>query len=60
MIRKLGPEYEKLVVIALTANVVGEAKQLFIDEGLQDFLAKPIEIKELDAILNKWLPVEPK
>ena len=56
-IRALGASYEKLVIVALTANAVGEAKQMFLEQGLQDFLAKPIEAKELDDVLNRWLPV---
>ena len=56
-IRALGEQYQKLVIVALTANAVGEAKQMFLEQGLQDFLAKPIEVKELDEVLNRWLPV---
>lgn len=57
MIRALGGKYEKLTIIALTANAVGDVKNLFLEEGLQDFLSKPIEMKALDEIINKWLPV---
>ena len=56
-IRALGEQYQKLVIVALTANAVGEAKEMFLEQGLQDFLAKPIEAKELDDVLNRWLPV---
>jgi len=54
-IRALGPKYENLVVIALTANAVNASKELLLAEGLQDFIAKPIDLKCLDDILNKWL-----
>lgn len=57
-IRELGGKFEQLVVIALTANALSEAKEMFLQEGLQDFLAKPIDAKLLDEILNKWIPVE--
>lgn len=56
-IRALGGKYENLTIIALSANVISEAKVMFLEEGMQDFLAKPIEAKALDDILNKWLPV---
>lgn len=56
-IRALGGKFEKLTIIALTANAVGEAKKLFLEEGMQDFLSKPIEMKALDEIINRWLPV---
>lgn len=54
-IRKLGGKYENLTIIALTANAIGGTKEMFLREGLQDYLAKPIEQKQLDDILNKWL-----
>jgi len=57
-IRELGDKYKDLVIIALTANALSEAKEMFLREGMQDFLAKPIEIKLLDELLNRWLPVK--
>ena len=57
-IRALGGKYEDQVIIALTANAIDAARELFAREGLQDFLAKPVEKKQLNAILDKWLPVE--
>ena len=57
-IRELGGKYKDLVIIALTANVLGEAKELFSEEGMQDFLGKPISLKALNEIMDKWLPVK--
>lgn len=59
-IRELGDKFKKLTIIALTANAISEAKEMFLQEGLQDFLAKPIETNALDDILNRWIPVETK
>jgi len=50
--------YKKLPVIALTANAVSGQREIFLEKGIDDFLAKPIEIQKLDEILEKWLPVE--
>jgi CheY-like chemotaxis protein len=50
--------YEKLPIIALTANAVYGQREIFLEKGIDDFLAKPIEIQKLDGILEKWLPVE--
>ena len=55
-IRALGSKYKLLPIIALTANAIGGVKEMFRAEGLDDFLAKPIEMTKLDAILKKWLP----
>jgi len=51
-------EEENLVhtpIVALTANALKGDRERFIDEGLDDYLAKPIESSELLSILNKFL-----
>lgn len=55
-IRDKGGWCEKVPIVALTANVTDEARRLFKIEGMQDFLAKPIELSLLRDILIKWLP----
>jgi len=57
-IRKLGPEYEKLPIVALTANAVSGVREMFLDAGFNDFLSKPIPTQELDEIIKEWLPSE--
>ena len=55
-IRNKGNWCEEVPVVALTANTTDEARQLFKMEGMQDFLAKPIELTLLHDILLKWIP----
>ncbi len=43
-------------VICLTANAVSGIKEKYIEEGFNDYLAKPIDMKALEAILTAWLP----
>jgi signal transduction histidine kinase/CheY-like chemotaxis protein/HPt (histidine-containing phosphotransfer) domain-containing protein len=52
--------YRDLPIIALTANAVSGMKDMFIQHGMNDFLAKPIEIGKLNTILDKWLPDKKK
>jgi signal transduction histidine kinase/DNA-binding NarL/FixJ family response regulator len=52
------PKYQKLVIIALTANAVRGASQIFLDSGMNDYISKPIDSNELGHILKKWLPPE--
>ncbi len=58
IIRRLHPEYNDVPIIALTANAVSGTKELFLREGMNDFVAKPIELKTLIAKVGQWLPVE--
>ncbi|WP_099467674.1 ATP-binding protein [Konateibacter massiliensis] len=53
---KEGDYYKRLPVIALTANVVSGAKEMFLEAGFQDYIAKPIEIDKLEMVLLKHLP----
>jgi signal transduction histidine kinase/CheY-like chemotaxis protein len=55
-IRSLDNGYKKLVMIILTANAVSGMKEMFLAEGFNDFLSKPIEIAKLDEIMAKWIP----
>ena len=56
MIRELHQEYENVPIIALTANAVGGAKNMFLEEGMNDFIAKPIEVHVLISKMKQWLP----
>ncbi len=46
------------VIIALSANVVEEARKLFKSAGMNDFVSKPIDLKDLAEKVKKWLPEE--
>lgn len=50
--------YQKVPVIALTANAMTEAQKLFQEAGMNDFLAKPIDLRQFCMIIRKWLPGE--
>lgn len=56
LIRQKYPKYNDVPIIAFTANAVEEAKDSLLNEGMDDFISKPIEQSELDMILKKWLP----
>lgn len=52
------PYYKSLPIIALSANAIEGAETMFKEAGMNDFLAKPIEVYELEEMLKKWLPAE--
>ena len=58
IIRRMIPSYKDTPIIALTANAVSGAKEMFINEGMSDFVAKPIELKNMVSSIRKWLPQE--
>lgn len=60
-IRELEGEYfQNLPVVALTANAVAGVEKMFLDNGMSDFLSKPIETARLNRILNQWVPESKK
>lgn len=58
IIRRLYESYNDVPIIALTANAVDGTREMFLSEGMNDFVAKPIEVRTLIAKVKQWLPVE--
>ena len=58
IIRRFHKEYDDVPIIMLTANAVDGTKQMFLKEGMNDFVAKPIEVQVLAAAIKRWLPIE--
>ena len=57
-IRELGGWNSEVPVIALTANAISGVDQHFLNNSLNDFLTKPLDIRALNFCLRKWLPLE--
>jgi len=51
-----GSRYASLPVIALTANVISGAREMFLEAGFDDFMSKPISIEKIEKIILKYLP----
>lgn len=45
-----------IIIIALTANVVSGAKEMFIREGFDGFIAKPINTTDFERVMMRVLP----
>ena len=43
-------------IVALTANAMSSAKQMFLAEGFDGFVSKPVETEELERVLKLVLP----
>ena len=47
---------QTMPIIALSANAQQGARELFLESGMNDFISKPIEARDMNAALSKWLP----
>ncbi|MDR1960766.1 MAG: response regulator, partial [Gracilibacteraceae bacterium] len=55
-IRAIGTEYaQKIPIIALTANAIIGNEKMFLENGFQAFLTKPIDVMRLDAVIRQWV-----
>jgi signal transduction histidine kinase/CheY-like chemotaxis protein len=57
-LRKLDTWYKNVPIIALTANAIVGVRDLFLQNGLNDYLSKPVDVAELNAVLLRWLPAD--
>ena len=57
-IRKLGGKYQDLTIIALTANAIQGASEMFIANSFDGFISKPIDMNIFRNALIEFLPHE--
>lgn len=55
---KVGTYYQKVPIIALTANAVAGTRETLLAEGFNDFLEKPVERSVLERVLKRNLDAE--
>jgi len=48
------PEGKRLPIVALTVNTVA-GKEMFLANGFNGFISKPIVLQEMDKMLKEWL-----
>ena len=51
-------DYAKLPIVALTADAVAGNKELLIQSGFNDYISKPIDLDNLNTVLEKWIPAQ--
>ena len=47
---------EHIPIIAMTANALPEDRRAAMTAGMNDYLAKPVTLAELQRVLERWLP----
>lgn len=56
--QKLGSYFQKVPIVALTANAVAGSREMFLKEGMTDFLEKPVEPSVLERVLRRNIPAD--
>ncbi|CAK0759559.1 two-component system, sensor histidine kinase and response regulator [Azospirillaceae bacterium] len=49
------PNHQNLPIIAITANAMASDRALCLEAGMNDHLAKPLDIAELRQVLRRWI-----
>ncbi|WP_067215481.1 PAS domain-containing hybrid sensor histidine kinase/response regulator [Marinomonas gallaica] len=52
------PEYATLPIIAMTANVLQQDITRAINAGMNDHIAKPINLERMFSTMDRWMPTE--
>lgn len=55
---KVGSYYKKVPIIAVTANAIAGSREMFMQEGFNDFIEKPVELSVLERLLRRNIPKE--
>ena len=54
--RRIRQAGHRMPIVALSANVLSEERQRCLAAGMDDYLAKPIDVAQLVRALQRWLP----
>jgi signal transduction histidine kinase/ActR/RegA family two-component response regulator/HPt (histidine-containing phosphotransfer) domain-containing protein len=57
-IRGISGQYDKVPLVALTANAIAGMREMFLANGFDDYLTKPIETAKLNELMERWSPSE--
>jgi two-component system sensor histidine kinase/response regulator len=59
-IRALGNPRSRVKIVAMTAGVLVGDEEKCRAAGMDDFIAKPLRLVELEKMLARWLPDKPR
>jgi CheY-like chemotaxis protein len=58
IIRQISDYYQTMPLVALTANALTGMREMYLENGFSDFLAKPVEMAKLHSLLATWIPTD--
>ena len=50
--------YADVPIVMLTANAVSGMREFCLENGFNDFMPKPVDMIQLNAVLERWIPRE--
>lgn len=54
ILKKLSKNFDIPPIVALTANAVTGMREMYLNEGFDEYVSKPINISELNKVINKF------
>lgn len=59
VLKQPGSDANDLIIVAMTANAVQGEREKCLETGMNDFIAKPVDMRELKRVLNEWVAINP-
>ena len=54
ILKKLSKNFDIPPIVALTANAVTGMREIYLNEGFDEYVSKPINVNELNKVINKF------